>query len=448
MDQSLPPGPRLPGAVQTVLLVAARRHLVLRWKRRYGDVFMVRASGIGKVVYLADPAAIKAVFRGDPAVFHAGPANVILSAVLGPDSIFLLDGDRHRRFRSLMLPAFHGDAVRGQIAEMAAITRRDLRTWPIGKDFALHPRMRAISLEIILRTVLGVHDPARLATLREVLPAMVEVGNPLLAVHPPPLLRSIGPWRRRRLAMERANALLYGEIAARRDARDLAERTDVLAMLVRACDDKGVAMTDAELRDQIVTLLLAGYETTATWLAWTFERLLRSPEILGRARTAAHDGDDAYLDAVGRESLRSRPVVYEIGRVIRGPVDLAGYRLPPGTMLVPSIECVHSDPLHYPRPEEFRPERFMDQPPDSGTWLPFGGGVHRCLGATFAAVELRTVLREILRAAEFETRPAPPEPALLRHVTLVPKHGAMARIRAMAAEPEHPMDTHMPSGPG
>jgi cytochrome P450 family 135 len=435
VDQSLPPGPRLPGALQTALLVSARRHLVPRWKRRYGDVFTVRAPGIGKVIYLTDPADIRVVFRGDPAVFHAGPANVILSGVLGPESIFLLDGDRHRRFRSLMMPAFHGDAVRRQVSDMAAITWRELRTWPVGEEFALHPRMRAISLEIIMRTVIGVDDPGRLATLREVLPAMVEVGNPWLAVHPPPLLRSVGPWRRRRLALERADALLFDEIAARRAAPDLAERADVLAMLVRAYDDKGAAMTDDELRDQLVTLLLAGYETTATWLAWTFERLLRNPEVLKRAREAARAGDDAYLDAVGRESLRARPVVYEVGRVTRRPVELAGYRIPPGTLLVPSIESVHTDPRYYPQPDEFRPERFVDQPPDSATWLPFGGGVHRCLGAAFAAVELRTVLREVLCAAEFEPVSADAEPALLRHVTLVPKHGARARIRSRAAEP-------------
>jgi cytochrome P450 len=430
VDRSLPPGPRLPGIVQTVLLVAARRHMVPRWKRRYGDAFTVRARGIGVVVYLTDPADIKSVFRGDPDVFHAGPANMILSAVLGPNSIFLLDGDRHRRLRSLMLPAFHGDAVRRQIADMAAITRRELRSWPVGEVFALQPRLRGISLEIIMRTVIGVDDRARRARLRKVLPAMVEVGNPLLAVHPPPLLRHVGPWRRRRLAMEQANTLLFDEIAARRDAHDLAERTDVLAMLVRARDAKGAAMTDGELRDQLVTLLLAGYETTATWLAWTFERLLRHPGILKRAREAARNGDDAYLDAVGKESLRARPVVYEIGRLTRRPVELAGCRIPTGTLLVPSIESVHTDPRHYPQPDEFRPERFLDQPPDSGTWLPFGGGVRRCLGATFAAVELRTVLREILSAVEFETSSADAEPALLRHVTLVPKHGARARIRS------------------
>lgn len=285
---------------------------------------------------------------------------------------------------------------------------------------------------MILRTVMGVHGEARLAALREALPPLVDIGSPLELLPPPPLLRHVGLWRRRARVKARAHALLRAEIARSSGDPNLGERTDVLAMLVRADQ-----MSDQELLDQLVTLLLAEHETTATGLAWTFERITRDRGLLDRVVTAADDSDDDYLDAVCKESLRARPVVFEIGRRLTAETEVAGYRLPAGAMLVPSIALVHRDGRNYPQPEEFRPERFLESRAEPSTWLPFGGGIRRCLGATFAQVELRTVLREVLRRVEFEVSDAPAEKVAVRHVTLAPERGAVAvartRARALAS---------------
>ncbi|HWR48128.1 MAG TPA: cytochrome P450, partial [Pseudonocardiaceae bacterium] len=280
------------------------------------------------------------------------------------------------------------------------------------------------TLEVILRTVIGVHDESRLAALRAALPPMLEIGTPLELIPPPQVLLRFGRWRRRAQRRAAALALLTDEITRCRADLQLAQRTDALAMLVRS-----VAMADDELLDQLVTLLLAGHDTTATALSWAFERLTRHPALLHRTAQAAADGDDAWLDAVCKESLRVRPVVFEFGRKLTAPVRLRGYQIPAGIILTPSINLVHHSSRHYPDPDEFRPQRFLDQRPDPAVWLPFGGGVRRCLGATFAQVEMRTVLREVLRRVELSPTTAPDEPMRPRHVTMVPRQGAMVTVR-------------------
>jgi cytochrome P450 len=396
--------------------------------RRYGRTFTVRAAPVGDAVYITDPADVKAVFAGDPAVYHAGESNAILDDLIGPSSVLMLDEVQHRRRRALMTPPFHGKAVRRQSEVMAEVAVAEVDGWPIGRPFPLRPRMQALTLEVILRTVIGVHDGDRLAALRRALPPLADIGPMLMMRLMYPKLRQRWPWSRYDRRQAVADTLLYAEIEhARRDPR-LEERPDVLAMLVRARDEDGTPMPDGELRDQLVTLLLAGHETTATALAWTFERLVRHPEILQRATEAAESGDDEYLDAVAKESMRLRPVLFNVARRLTAPVELDGYRLPAGIYVILALGLIQRSERHYPEPGEFRPERFLDGRVDPSTWFPFGGGVRRCLGATFAGVEMRIVLREVLRRMELAVTEAPAERVRMRHITLVPGRGATVTV--------------------
>ncbi|WP_156934812.1 cytochrome P450 [Pseudonocardia spinosispora] len=429
----LPPGPKLPRLLQTAMMWTRPHTWATNNQRRYGDVFRVWAAPSGWLVYLADPADIKTVFAGDPAVYHAGEANSIMRGVIGDNSVLLLDEKLHRDRRKLMLPPFHRDAVRRQTELMAEIADSDVARWPVGREFAVAPRMAAITLEVILRTVIGADDPARLAALREALPKVTDMNLlDVSSMAKPELLRHL-PWRGVRRRRAEADALLFAEIADRRADPNLAERTDVLAMLVRAADENGRAMSDRELRDQLITLLMAGHETTATALSWTFERLVRHPELLRRAVEAA-DGDstadDDYLDAIIKESLRIRPVINEVARTLTQPVTIKGYDLPAGTLVMPAIGLVHASAEQYPDPERFDPDRMLGVTLPPTTWFPFGGGGRRCLGATFALVEMRVVLRQLLRGVELETTDAPAEPQRPKHVTLVPARGARIRVRA------------------
>jgi len=314
--------------------------------------------------------------------------------------------------------------------------------------------MAEITLEVILRTVIGASDPARLAALREVMPGLLNLGSwASLSIANPDLQRR-RPWRYVRRRIEEADRLLYAEIAERRADPELAERTDVLAMLVRASHDDGRTMSDTELRDQLVTLLAAGHDTTATALSWALERLIRHPDKLARAVRAADAsaaGDpagDEYLDAVAKETLRIRPVVFDVGRVLTRPVELAGYRLPAGVMVAPGIGLVHASPRQYPNPDEFDPDRMLGATLSPTTWLPFGGGNRRCLGATFAMAEMRVVLREVLRRVELRTSTAGDERQRVKHVVLVPQRGARIYVRAIRdATTATPATVQMPSCP-
>jgi cytochrome P450 len=426
------PGPRLPQAVQTALLWRLPRWWLDRCHRRYGDVFAVRAAPMGTVVFLADPDDIKVVFAGDPGVYRAGEGNAVLSGLLGESSVLLLDGQEHRERRRQMLPPFHRDAVRRQTEQMAAIAAADVATWPLGQEFAVAPRMSAITLEVILRIVIGTRDERRLDALRRALPPVVNTGFMTAAAMVRPSLLHTRLWAGVRRARAEADRLLRAEIADRKADPALAERTDVLAMLVRSTD-----MTDDELRDQLLTLLLAGHETTATALAWTFERLVRHPDVLARAVRAADEGDDEYLDAIVRESLRVRPVLFDVARKLAAPVELGGHRLPAGVTVVPAIGLVQRSARHYPDPLRFDPDRMVGATLSPTTWLPFGGGGRRCLGATFAQVEMRVVLREILRRVELATTTARSERQRAKHITLVPHRGARVlavRSRVAGAE--------------
>jgi cytochrome P450 len=405
-------------------------------RRRYGSVFTMRIATMGTLVYLDDPAEIKKVFAGSPSVYHAGEANSMLAGLLGDSSVLVIDDDVHRERRRQMLPAFHRDAVARQTAVMAEIAAANIATWPLATEFPVAPKMSEITLEVILRTVIGASDPDRLTALREVMPKLLNVTPWASLAIASPKLQRLGLWRSLRRNMDEADRLLYAEIADRRADPDLAKRTDALAMLVRAAGDDGGTMTDRELRDQLITLLVAGHDTTATGLSWALERLTRHPAILDKAVRAAEAsaaGDpagDEFLDAVAKETLRIRPVVFDVGRIVKEPVELAGYRLPPGVMVAPGIGLVHSNSAQYPHPHRFDPDRMLGDTPGPTTWLPFGGGNRRCLGATFAMVELRVVLREVLCRVELSTTTATGERQRVKHVILVPHRGARIRVRA------------------
>lgn len=439
---TLPPGPALPSAIQAVLMLRSWPRFVSACRRRYGSAFTLRIAQMGTVVYLDNPADIKQVFGGDPAIYHAGEANSMLSGLLGPASVLVVDDEVHRDRRRLMLEPFHRDAVARQTEVMAEIAAANIASWPVGKVFPVAPKMSQITLEVILRLVIGASDPARLSALREVLPKLLNLSAfELLAIASPGLQRRL-PWRGVRRRIEEADRLLYAEIAERRADPDLASRTDALAMLVRAADQDGRAMNDAELRDQLMTLLVAGHDTTATGLSWALERLTRYPAALAKAVRAAEAGDDEYLDAVAKETLRNRPVVFEVGRILKQPAEIGGYLLPAGVMVAPGVGLVHADDRIYPDADRFDPDRMIGATLSPTTWLPFGGGARRCLGATFAMAEMRVVLREVLRRVDLATTTAHGEPQKLKHVILTPRHGAritVSRIRT----PRQIADTSM-----
>jgi cytochrome P450 family 135 len=431
-DARMPPGPRAPSLLQAAVFSLRPLEFLARARERYGDVFTVRAPFIGSVVYVADPDAIKQIFTGDDTVFHAGEANARpLEPVLGRHSVLTLDEDEHMEQRKLLLPPFHGDAVRRYGELMREIAAREVDSWPLGEPFPLRPRMQAVTLEVILRAVFGVTDERQLARLRAAIPRLSEVSN--LVVWAPPFRREFGRWspaarfKRARSAVDR---LLYEEIERGRsaDESELAERSDVLALLLQARHDDGSPMTSEELRDELMTLLTAGHETTATALSWAFERVLRHPPVLARLRDSLAAGEEDYLDAVVKETLRVRPVISDVARKLTTDVELSGYRLPAQTIVLAGIAPVHMRADVYEDPFEFRPERFLDAKPGNYTWLPFGGGVRRCIGAPFAMFETKTVLRTILERVRLSAPSARDEQARMRHVTIVPAKGAAVRV--------------------
>jgi cytochrome P450 len=424
---SLPPGPRLPKAVQTAQLARDAIGFMRRSRERYGELFTLRYYPFDTLVYVCDPEAIREIFTGDPEVFRAGEANQFMEPTLGARSVLLLDGGDHLRMRKRMLPPFHGRSVTRYRDVIADIAARELESWPLGRSFPLRPRMQEITLEVILRAVFGIEDTGRLERLRAALVRMINVN----AIHGvAPITRvDLGPrspWGRYVRARAAADEIIFDQIARRRaEAGEEQEHDDVLALLLAVRDeDGGAGLTDAELRDELVTLLLAGHETTATALAWAFERLVRHPAAVARLREEAEAGEDAYVDAVVKETLRSRPVVIDVARTLAAPARVGGYDLPAGVMVVPMITLVQTGDGAWQDPEAFRPERFLDgAAPDPYTWIPFGGGVRRCLGASFATFEMKVVLETILPAADIIPSSPEPEAARLRHVTLVPARG-------------------------
>jgi cytochrome P450 len=422
----LPPGPPLPVAIQTAIWSRQARRFLYACQDRYGDVFALRIAREGTWVVLADPDAVREVFTGDPSIFHAGEGNQILSPLLGPNSLLVLDDKPHLSQRRLLLPPFHGERMQGYERTMTEIAAREIESWPTGTPYRLRPRMQALTLEIILSTVFGVSGGERLAPLREALRGFLDLTSdprqllPLIVLAPSRLVRL--HWFRLRL--ERVDRLIHGEIAARRRAGDAGERDDVLSLLLSARHEDGSPMSDAEIRDELLTLLVAGHETTATSLSWAVERLCRHPDKLARLRGEVGSGEDDYLTATIRETLRLRPVISVVVRRLTQPVEIAGHELPAGVSVVPSIYLMHRNPRVYPEPQRFLPERFLGQEPGTYTWIPFGGGVRRCLGASFAQFEMRVVLRELVRRRDVRPARRRSERVFRRAITETPRRDA------------------------
>ncbi|WP_436500815.1 cytochrome P450 [Actinokineospora sp. HUAS TT18] len=418
VQESLPPGPRLPRIVQTVLFMRSRDRVGPIWRRKFGDTFTVRLAAGRTVVVVTRPEDIREVFAGPTDVFHAGEGNSILAPVMGRNSVLILDEDAHLRARKRLMPAFNGAALRGYGAMMTELAEKSAKTWPVDRPFAVHPLMNDLTLDIILRVVFGMTDGERLRALRPLITKVVDIGPIAVLGWTYPKLNRFSPWKQNGENLAAADALLYEEIAERR-TEDLSDRTDVLSRLLAADPDAPAV----ELRDHMMTLLLAGHETTATALAWALHELARNPETLRAAQKAADEGDDEYLQAVTKEAMRLRPVIYSVARRLTEPTVVRGHLLPKGVVVSPSIGLVQADGEHFDGPQEFRPERFIGAQPEAGTWIPFGGGVRRCLGAGFSLQEAASALRAIL--VRFDIEPVgPPEPAKSRNITLVPAKGA------------------------
>jgi cytochrome P450 len=424
----VPPGPRFNALLQSIALMRFRHQWIPRLHRRYGDVFSIKILPEGRwLVFFNRPEHVRQIFAGDPEVFHAGKGNAILGPVMGEHSLLLVDSSQHRRARKLLMPAFNGHALRSYESMIEGLAKTEVGSWREGTPFRSLERMNALTLEVILQVVFGVTDERRLAELRPLVNRTVNVSPAVFLGWGFPRLQRLGPWRR---AFENQAALdhvIYAEIAERRKATDLDHRTDVLSRLLLVRDEEDppdTGLTDEELRDQLVTLLLAGHETTATALAWTLHELAKDPAQEQKARDAATRGDDDYLEAVLKESMRLHPVIPMVVRHLMEPATIGGVDLPAGANVAASIILAHASETSHPDHAAFRPERFLEGEVAANTWIPFGGGVRRCIGAGFSLMEGVAVLREVLSAYDVGLPAGAREEPKVRNITSVPKNGA------------------------
>jgi cytochrome P450 len=446
--QRLPPGPRVPALVQTLLWASVPTWFMKSCERRLGEIFTLTfwPSGM-QLVMVSDPETVKTVFTAPPEVAPSGAGASPITPIVGESSVLTLTGPEHMRQRKLLLPSFHGERLRAYEDVIVEATMRDMSAWPLGAPMRMAGHTRAITLEVILRAVFGV-EAERMDPLRTAIGALMAPVNALtvllVALRRPSRERPTGALGE---ALDRMDRLIYEEIARRREEGDLSRREDIMSLLLQARDENGQAMTDQELRDELVTLLLAGHETTATSLAWAIERLVRHPDKLRRLvaeiDSEREGGEGRYLSAVVDETLRVRPVVPIVVRMLTEEFEVDGYRLPPGTRVTPSIYLVNRNPRVYEDPEEFSPERFLENGPETFSWIPFGGGIRRCIGASFAQLEMRVILRTVLSELE-PSLPSDRRAARWRRagewtrrraITLVPAAGARVvwRRRSSAA---------------
>ncbi|MBJ7332806.1 MAG: cytochrome P450 [Solirubrobacteraceae bacterium] len=435
---ALPPTLALPSPVQTARWIARPTTLLERARNDCGDVYQLRFFPGGAFFLTNDPADVRRLFTAPPDTVPTATGNSPIGPLVGEHSLLTLNGREHLRQRKLLLPSFHGDRLRayGEIIQEAAHAQID--TWQAGGDMRLQPQMSAITLEVILRAVFGVEDAARHNALRTAIEDLI-----LFTASPKAIASAVvgtatgklvGPMKRKTAAMD---ALLYDEIASHREHGGLEEREDILSLMMCARDEDGEGMTDIELRDELVTLLLAGHETTATSLAWAVERLVRTPSAL--ARISDDPADDAYVDAVIHETLRDRPVVPIIGRVLQEPMMFGEYEVPAGSFAGASLYGTNHNAAVYEDPYTFRPERFLETKPDTYAWIPFGGGVRRCIGAAFAQLEMRIVLRAIFERAQLRAVQPEAERVRRRNITFVPEHGATVYVDALDRAPSRPL---------
>jgi cytochrome P450 len=429
----LPPEPKSSPLVQTLRWSFRPLPFMQECREKFGDSFSVKFAGFERpMVMISDPAAIKALYTEREHGLPPG-REVVLTPIVGARSVLVIEGADHLAHRKVMLPAFHGERMRSYEPIVSEIVDAEIDSWQLGEKFAIHPRMQSITLEVILRVVFGVAEGARLERLRVLLTKVLEeTASPFTQ-----LIGLVGrrfggrgPWAKFEGQLKAVDELLYAEIAERRATGGFEERDDILSVLMQARFEDGGEMSDTDLRDQLMTLLLAGHETTATALAWTFDLLLRHPRELGRLRDSLEAGEEEYMRATISESLRLRPVVPLAGRRLAKDLVAGGLTLPAGTDVTPAIWLTHTRPDVYPEPFAFRPERFLEDGPETYAWIPFGGGVRRCLGAAFAEFEMRIVLREVLTRCELRKASPKPEKIGRRNITLSPKDGTPVVLTA------------------
>ena len=443
-SHALPPGPRTPRPVQTVAALRDPVGFLCRCRRRYGPVFSVRMVGTPRLVYVADAGMARRVFGTDRDVGRAGQARApLLEPLVGSHSLLCLDGEPWVRQRRFLGSALHGEHIAGYPDQIAAIAAEHVRDWPVGEAFGLRPRMQAITLDVILRVVFGVRDAPRVERLRRLLPALLaaaDTGGMLAALPAGAVLERLlarvpaGPVARFAALLAETDRILHDEIRRRRATAEDPMRTDILSVLLRARDEDGAPMSDIELRDELMTLVVAGHETTATALAWAFERLVRHPGILALLT----DGDPGYLDAVITETLRVRPVFSDMPRVLAAPFEVGGFELPAGTMVSPAATLLHHDPTEFADPGTFRPERFLTDGPVSQAWIPFGGGRRQCTGRRLARMEMVAVIPVVLSHRRLRAAgDLAAEPIRLRNGTLAPARDArvVAEVIPPAGDP-------------
>jgi cytochrome P450 len=418
---SLPPGPRLPRVLQGAAFVRDPIGFLERCRDRYGEHFTAGFPLVGTVVYVAEPGDVKRIFTGKPELFHAGVANArMFEPVVGRFSLLTLDEDDHLRQRKLLLPPFHGDRMRAYEGIFADVAAREVDRWPLYRPFAIIEGMRRITMEVILRAVLGVTEAGRLRAFADAVLRFDAIAGMMLPLKA--LQRDLGrfsPWRRFLDARAALDRLIYDEIATR--GGDSSEREDVLSLLLEARHEDGTPMTEPEMRDEIVTLIAAGFGTSSTSLAWVFERVLRTPTVL--ERLVDDPTDRAYVDAVVNETMRVRSPVTDSTRVLTREMEIGGHTLPAGTQVVVALPLLHLRPDAWPDPYAFRPERFLDGAAEPYTFIPFGGGIRRCMGASFAQLEMNVVVRTVLERARLRAASPKPEPQRLHHVAVVPARG-------------------------
>jgi cytochrome P450 len=435
---ALPPGPTEAPIRQTLRWLVRPVAFMESCRRRFGDSFSVRFLGFERpMVMLSDPEAIRALYTASEHGLPPG-RTVALLPIMGPGSVLLLEGREHLSRRKLMLPPFHGERMRSYESIVRDVAEREVASWPTGDTFAIHPRMQAVTLEVILRAVFGVTDPVRGARLRERLPLLLDGTSSAALQFRVLLSRRVGrgdPLDGLRALTREIDELLLAEIAEHRADPEAAEREDILSLLAGARFEDGTQMSDREVRDQLVTLLLAGHETTATALAWTFDLLLRHPAALARLTAEVDEGGEEYMRAVVSESLRLRPVIPLAGRRLASELNVGSLSLPAGTDVTPAIWLTHTRADLYPEPFAFRPERFLENPPTTYGWIPFGGGVRRCLGAAFAEFEVRVVLETVLRSRALQSTSPRAERITRRNVTFSPRNGT--RIRTAPRSGRH-----------
>jgi cytochrome P450 len=430
----LPPRPDLSNFMMSAGFMLMPTRFLDACHERCGDYFTLRPSADRELVITADPEAVKQVFKGDPNLLYAGEGNVSLAPLLGSASVLLLDGAEHMRQRKLLLPPFHGERMRNYGPLMEDVAARHIAEWPRGRRFGVLESMQAITLEIIMRAVFGFEDRERRDRIGGALRRLLDMVSSRPRVLALALTASrngpLSPWRHLASVRAKADELLFAEIASRRADPHGEEGDDIFAMLLAARDPEGTPLSDTELRDELMTLLAAGHETTASALAWSLELLSRHPDVLAKLVEDERDGGGEYLDAVIKETLRLRPVVPAVARRLQAPMEFGGWELPAGVHIAPSIYLLHRRPDLYPEPLAFRPERFLaDDPPGTYEWIPFGGGVRRCLGASFALFEMRIVLREALRVIRLQTDAGRrPEGVTRRAITFAPTRGGRVAV--------------------